>query len=60
MKMKLVANVLIMMGLSCMVIAVFSGFLNVPMLFPAAKPISFVTVANTCLLLALVLKLANE
>ena len=60
MKLKLVANLLIMMALSCMVIGVFSGFLRVPMLFPAAEPISFVIVANTCLLLALVLKLANE
>ena len=58
--MKLVANMLIFIALTSVVVGVVTKFFGVCIMFPGVKPISFIVVANTFLLLALVLKLANE
>ena len=58
--MRLVANLLILMALFCAVVGIASRFLNIIIIFPDIRPLSFITVANTFLLLALVMKLANE
>ena len=60
MKMKLVANLLILIALGSIVVGVVAKFLGVVLFFPDVRPSSFVLIANTFLLLALVLKLANE
>ena len=60
MKMKLVANLLIMLALGLVVIGILTRFLGITILFPDINPISYIIIANTFLLLALILKIANE
>lgn len=60
MKLKLVANLFILIAMVLLVIAFISRFFNIVILFPDIKPISHIVFANTCLLIALVLKLAND
>jgi len=58
--MKLLANLFILLALVCIFIGVVAKFCGFIVLFPDVAPISYIIVANTLLLLALVLKLANE
>ena len=61
MKLKLVANLFILIALVSIIIGVCAKYgTGGIVLFPDIRPISFVIIANTFLLLALVLKLANE
>jgi len=60
MKMKLVANLLIVIALGSVVTGVLTKFLGVTIIFPDIRPVSYVIIANTFLLLALILKTANE
>lgn len=58
--MKILANLLIFIALTCVVIGVIAKFCGLIILFPGMRPVSFIVFANTFLLLALVLKLGNE
>ncbi len=58
--MKLVATLLIAMGLGCFIIGVASKFCGIILFVSNPSPIAFVVVGNTFLLLALILKVAND
>jgi len=58
--MKIVPGLLILIGLALLAMAVVSKFFGLPMLFPQAKLVSHLVLANTCFLLALILKLENK
>ena len=58
--MKLVANLLILMALVSIVVGVITKFCGIIILFPDIAAMSYIHIANTFLLLALVLKLASE
>ena len=58
--MKLLANLFILVGLLLIVTGVIGKFFNTIMIFPDITPIGHVVGANTCLLIALILKLAKD
>jgi hypothetical protein len=58
--MKLVPNLFIMFALLSMLVAVVQKFYGISLMFSEVDSISYVIFANTCLLLALVLKLAKD
>lgn len=58
--MKMVPNLLIAVGLLLLVVAGVSKFFNTVVLFPGVKLTSHLVVANTCLLLAIIMKLENK
>jgi len=58
--MKLLINLFIFMGLGLIIIAVGSKFFHTIILFPHIKLSSHLVFANTCFLIALILKLAKD
>ena len=58
--MKLLIRLFIFMGLALMVIGVATKFFDTTILFAGVKPVSYIVFANTCFLIALILKLAND
>ena len=58
--MKLLANLLIAMGLGSFIIGVSAKFCGTIIFIQNPSPIAFVVVGNAFLLLALILKLAND
>lgn len=58
--MKLLANLFIFIAMALIVIGVISKFFNTVVIFSNASPMAHIVFANTCLLIALVLKLAND
>lgn len=60
MKLKMVANLFIGIAMALLVVAFISKFFNTVVLFHNVSPQSHILFANTCLLLALILKLAND
>ncbi|NQT06016.1 MAG: hypothetical protein HQ575_00580 [Candidatus Omnitrophica bacterium] len=58
--MKLLPNLFILLGLALIIIGVITRFLGVIVIFPDVKPIAHVVFANTCFLIALILKLAKD
>ncbi|NQT07102.1 MAG: hypothetical protein HQ575_06135 [Candidatus Omnitrophica bacterium] len=58
--MKLLPNLFILLGLVLIIIGAMTRFLGVVVIFPDVKPISHVVFANTCFLIALILKLAKD
>lgn len=60
MKMKILANLFIFISMILIVVGVCTKFFDMVILFPSVKPLSYILVANTCLLIALILKLAND
>lgn len=60
MKLGLLSNLLVFMGLGAIVVGVISKFNEVVILFPQISPLAHLVFGNTCLLLVLILKLAND
>ena len=58
--MKLLIRLFIFMGLAVLVIGFIQKFFKIPMVFPTIRPLAHLVFANTCFLLALILKLAND
>lgn len=58
--MRLLRHLFVLVGLISLVAGVSAKFYNVPMIFANISPIAHVVFANTCLLLALSLKLLND
>ncbi len=58
--MKLLANLFIFIGLALVVIGVISKFLDIVVIFSNISPLAHLIFANTCLLVALILKLASD
>lgn len=60
MKLKMLANLFVGIAMALLTMAFISKFFNTVVLFPNISPLSHIVFANTCLLLALILKLAND
>jgi hypothetical protein len=58
--MKLLVRLFIFMGLAVLVVGVAQKFFQTTILFSNIKPSSHLIFANTCFLIALILKLAND
>jgi hypothetical protein len=58
--MKLLIRLFIFMGLASVVIGFFQKFFHTVIVFNNVTPLAHLVFANTCLLLALILKLAND
>lgn len=58
--MKILPGLLILIGLALLAIAAVAKFFGVVLLFPNVKLVSHLVLANTCFLLALILKLENK
>lgn len=58
--MKLLTKLFIAMGLGAMVVGIAQKFFGRVMFFESIKPVSHLVFANTCFLIALILKVAND
>jgi len=58
--MRILPNLLMLMGLASFGIGVCTKFFSLLIMFPEVSPISYVVVGNFFLLLALILKFANK
>ncbi|MBL7069302.1 MAG: hypothetical protein ISS34_05545 [Candidatus Omnitrophica bacterium] len=58
--MKILPGLLILIGLGLLAMAAAGKFLGLVLLFPNVKLVSHLVLANTCFLLALILKLENK
>lgn len=58
--MKILPNLLMLMGLISFAVGVCTKFFGLLIMFPEVSPISYVVVANFFILLALTLKFANK
>lgn len=58
--MKILIRLFIFLGLVSLVIGFAQKFFGTVLIFTDIKPLSHLVVANSCFLLALILKLANE
>ena len=58
--MKLLVRLFIFMGLAVLVVGVAQKFYGTTIVFANIKPLSHLVFANSCFLIALILKLANE
>ena len=58
--MKLLVRLFIFIGLVALVVGVAQKFFNTTIIFEGVKPLSHLIFANSCFLIALILKLAND
>ena len=58
--MKSLVRLFIFIGLVALVAGVAQKFFNTPMIFANIKPLAHMVFANSCFLIALILKLAND
>ena len=58
--MKLLVQLFIFIGLVSLVVGFIEKFFMITVLFPNIKPLSHLVFANSCMLIALVLKIAND
>ena len=58
--MKLVINLFIFMAMGLLVVGVAQKFFNTVIIFPNISALAHVVFANSCLLIALILKLVND
>lgn len=58
--MKLLANLFIFVAMALICVGMAQRFLNMPIIFVTINPLSHIVLANTFLLIALILKLAND
>ncbi len=58
--MKLLVRLFVFMGLAVLVIGVAQKFFKTTILFEDIRPLSHLVFANSCFLIALILKLAND
>ena len=60
MKYKLLGNLFILIAMGALAAAVVAKFFGIVLIFPKISPLAHLVFANTCLLIALILKLAND
>ncbi len=58
--MKLLANLFILIALILIVTGTISKFYGIMVVFPNITPLAHLVFANTCFLIALILKTAND